>query len=252
MDFFNRKRSRIHPVLTLVAISIMAVTSGAGYWQYNRAQFKQDLMLQYHTIRKLPSKPVEQLIRLDQAQMRYRNTDLVGTLLWEKVVFIDNRVRGRVSGYDTVVPLILNNVLPGEERKRIVLVNLGWRAFGAKRIPVDDRTNINGVVKVQGIIDIPKENLFTLSNVDVENRLWPARALGDFKRVFNLDIEPFMVLSYVRDEVQFVESFKEPDFNVNKHYAYMGQWIIFSLMTAVLYFYFGIWRKPQIEHKIKK
>lgn len=224
---------------TLVVFFI-GLTFGLGFWQLDRAQQKEALLLSF--------KEDSQLLEGDWPEARTGQLiNLTGQYLDEYQFLIDNKTYEGKVGYDLVVPFVAQ----GEVQATTFLVNVGWVEGAAMRevLPLIllPKTNVDLVVRAY----IPSKPSFRLSEQQYENSGWPKRVQYFDARFFEnklseesgLELSPIVVNYEVRLEASqpgvqarrwLVDSVMPPE----KHVAYAVQWFLLAFVLIVLFVVF--------------
>ncbi|MAW34004.1 MAG: hypothetical protein CMK56_06305 [Proteobacteria bacterium] len=250
MESHQYKRLKPNALISLVAVLGLFLTLLAANWQYDRALYKQGLLEKYNLNSTLP---VLDLINSDIFTFddsRYRRVLVRGRFLRDEVIFVDNKIVNGVVGYDTIVPLKISQNATGSADGQIILVNRGWMAWGSSRIPNVNRTIPTEIVPIVGKLDFLKDEVFLLSDIIVEKKLWPAIYVGAVKEKFGENVKKLII--YEENlQAEMANSFRTPEFGIDTHYMYMGQWLLFACLIVVLYFYFMVWERKKIGKKEK-
>ncbi len=132
-------------LLLVAALSMSALTTSLGFWQLNRAQFKEAAFAKEQAQAALPPVTSNDLIQgMNKAQGLQRLVDVEGEWLAQWTVFLNNRTMQSQPGFWVLTPLKLKS---GE----VILVQRGWaprdRTFSDKLPPIHTPT---GRVRVQG------------------------------------------------------------------------------------------------------
>ena len=209
-----------------------------GRWQWNRAEFKQQLVDEFTRnaaqVVALGTRPTREL-------PRYARIAVEGEWDGSRQFLLDNRTRDGRAGYEVLTPLRLAD-------GRWVLVNRGWVPFTGYRDRLPEvrllaAASGSGRMTVRGVLDeLPNAGLAGGRAAPATQGGWPrvtafplqpelAAALGvDPKR-----LEPRVLLlddaepaGYVRGWQPFV---KGPEQN----WSYAIQWWSFAVLLIVLY-----------------
>lgn len=226
-------RPGLWPSLTTVVLLVLLLS--LGFWQLDRAAQKRALLEAYG------ARPEDSAVQLNAdfvpgADWRYRHAEVEGSYLPAQQFLLDNRVyQGRV-GYQVLTPLRLKDGM------HAVLVNRGWVPQGKTRadlpkLPVDQ----SGVVRVEGLIDLPAAEVFVLGEGEDRDPGWPKvlqRVRLDLQaQQLGVKLLPVVLLLGVDQPDGFVRDWKPVVFGPERHVGYAVQW--FSLSAALLIIY--IW-----------
>ena len=220
--------------MTGITLVLLVLFISLGRWQWSRAEFKQQLALDFAAragrVTRLDVQPVAALPRYARVEVRGR---------WDgaRQFLLDNRTRDGRAGYEVLTPLELAD-------GRWLLVNRGWVPFGGYRDRLPDVSlDVPSVQAVRGLLDeLPQAGLAAGRAPPAMDGSWPrvtafpqpaelARALGVEEgrlaaRVLLLD--ETASVGYVRGWQPFA---KGPEQN----WSYAIQWWSFAVLLLVLY-----------------
>jgi surfeit locus 1 family protein len=224
------------PVPTIAAVALVALTIALGNWQTRRAGEKIDLA---HEFERRSSEPALKVDGADVAPdtIRFRRVTVRGEYEAGRTLFIDNRVRGGVAGYEVVTPLRL------AASDRRVLVDRGWVAGGIRRDVLPTIATPAGLQTVEGIAVLPPERVFELKDdapgSRVRQHLLPGRLAAEWK----ISLYPF-VLEQAPDAAPdgLERTLSRPVTGAERNRAYALQWYSFAALTVFLYVFFGFKR----------
>jgi surfeit locus 1 family protein len=132
-------------LLFAAALSMSALTINLGFWQLNRAQFKEAAFAKEQAQAALPPVTTHDLIQgMNEAQGLQRQMDVEGEWLGQWTVFLENRTMQSQPGFWVMTPLKLKS-------GHVILVQRGWAP--RDRIQSDKLPPIQtplGQVRVQG------------------------------------------------------------------------------------------------------
>lgn len=226
--------------MTGVTVVLLVLFISLGRWQWGRAEFKQQLVLDFE-------RSVDRELVLDAraatALPRYARVQARGKWDARRQFLLDNRTRDGRAGYEVLTPLQLAD-------GSWLLVNRGWVPFSGYRdrlpdvaLPGDAANAAADIVEVYGRLDeLPAPGLAGGRAAPAREGRWPrvtafpqtaelAAALGVDpgrleRRVLLLDeSEP---AGYVRGWKPFA---KGPEQN----WSYAIQWWSFAVLLMVLY-----------------
>lgn len=147
---------QFHPTLwpTVATVILLPLLIALGIWQLQRADYKRQLLAEYHAVTTLP--PLSLNAALADGSFarlpRYRHVEAQGYFDAGRQVLLDNMQQGSEVGYQVLTPLVLQ---PGGQ---ILLVDRGFvaRTPGVKTLPqVNVTTNARRVAGVLGILPVP-------------------------------------------------------------------------------------------------
>jgi len=229
-----RLRPRLMP--TLAAALGIAITTSLGNWQLDRAAEKLQLQQRmeqggHGSAIHLGTDPVQ------TADMAYYKVEASGEFLPEDTVYLDNRVRNGVAGYELITPLRLNG------GARCVLVNRGWVAAGPDRRHLPEVRTPAGKIRVEGVALPGNQRGFELSDQVRVGRLWENVTVERYRSAFGLELQPIIVRAQNDLGDGLSRDWPPPDVGVDRHRAYAAQWFAMALAILVLYVVLTIKRK---------
>ncbi|MGC3962190.1 MAG: SURF1 family protein [Rhodocyclaceae bacterium] len=218
---------RVRRVVPLVVGLAMALLCARlGVWQWHRAAEKTALQACFDAA----GSPLAVDRATDVAP--WQRVELQGTWMNARTVYLDNRVRDQVAGFDVLTPLLLDH------GKGIVIVDRGWIAGGSDRRQLPVVPTPDGEVVVTGLGMEPAHG-FSLGESKDEPRVWqridPARAAQEIGQ----PVAPV----YVRQESAagdgLVRDWPRPDFGIDTHRGYAFQWFAFAAVLIGLTAWYG-------------
>lgn len=234
---YGPERSGFWPLAATVLGFAAAVALGS--WQLDRASTKLELKARYDARAAGPAINVPRE-PLPAADVDLRRVVAVGTFDPRHTIYIDNRIRRGVPGYEVVTPLRL------EGGELYVLVNRGWVARTEERTQLPRVATPDAKVSVSGVAVIPRPRTLELTDAVIEGRIWQNLTVERYRAAVPIAIQPFMIRQDSALEDGLVREWQAPDFGVEKHYGYAFQW--FALAATILVFY-GITRYKRIRGK---
>jgi len=223
-------RVRFKPKLvpTLAAAVGVLVTALLGNWQLNRAADKAQLQLRIehaasHAPLHIGAAPV------NPVDVTYLGVETSGEFKSDGTVYIDNRVRKGVPGYEVVTALRI------DASANYVLVKRGWIRAGPDRNDLPQVTTPMGTVTVEGMALPGNPRLFELSTRVQSGRLWENVTVDRYRQAFNLELQPIMIQQRNDLGDGLVREWGRPDAGADRHRAYAFQW--FGLCAAIIVIY---------------
>lgn len=224
---------------TIAAAIALALTLSAAKWQFDRAAYKASLQADYEARQAAPAWRLQDGVG-DVDALRFRRVEANGEFLPEHGIYLDNRVREGVAGYEVIMPLRL------AASGRLVLVNRGWVARGARRADVPAVHTPPGDVVLTGTVVVPREEVFELSATTVEGRIWQNLVLSRYRASTGLDVADFVIRQDSVGGDGLLRSWTQPSYGIDTHRTYAVQWLIFASLIVFFYVYYGFIRaKPQ-------
>lgn len=212
-----------------------------GLWQIHRADEKQALI----DARAERSRDIAIELTGREASLedlRYRRVVVAGRYDADHQFLLDNQINGQQLGFHVLTPLQI------ADSDRAVLVNRGWRPWGADRERAPDLGIGRVDVRIAGMVErFPAVGL-KLKGADIPSPGWPsvvqvaeperlAERLGYPVLPYQVLLDPTAADGYARD---WTVTPLNPD--TNRGYAL--QWFLFAAVAAVLYIRYGFKAGP--------
>jgi len=216
---------------TLVTMAFLYTMMSLGFWQLDRAEFKDTLQQKITERKNLSASGFDELPQPEEDR-RYLPVKLIGEYDQQHSFLLDNKTfNGRV-GYHVFTPV-------KTEGSKAVLISRGFVEMGKTREQLPEIKSPEGNLSIRGILDLqPSRTLVLAENVNQTGR-WPAVLqyvdIAEISTMLGYELYD-MVLWLNEDEVG---SFKYdlPVLNLNsaKNSGYAFQWFAMSLALFVIY-----------------
>jgi len=216
---------------TLITVALLYTMVSLGFWQLDRAEFKDTLQQKIVERKKL--KPVD-VAALPQSKddRRYYPVKFYGEYDAEHTFLLDNKVLNGDAGYHVFTPVKIDN-------SRYILVNRGFIKQGQSRDDLPVIETPDGRIEFQGLLDLaPPRALLLAENVQ-ETARWPiVLQYVDLDEIGKLLGYPLydMVLWLDQGQAGSLE-YDLPTLNLNsaKNNGYAFQWFALSLALLIIY-----------------
>lgn len=221
-------RFKSYVLPAVFAAAGIALMSSLGVWQLHRAAQKEALQARMDDATATAIKRVD-ASSLDAHDFVYYSVVASGTLLPEDTIYIDNRTRDGVPGYEVVTPLRIDG------STRHVLIQRGWIKAPIDRRELPEVRTPQNQVEIKGLAVPGDRAVFELSHNVQSGRVWQNITVERFRRAYNLDLQPFMIRE--RDDLNdgLWRNWPRPDAGADRNRAYAAQW--FSMGVAILVIY---------------
>lgn len=231
--FRGKSRFRFRPTLwpTLAALVLIVVFLRLALWQVHRAEYKRQLLAQYHAVSLLPPISLNAVLARDAlaALPRYRHARVQGRYDGAHQILLEDMQHGDQVGYEVLTPLLLEPAGP------TVLVDRGFLAANPAAGKLPDVAVPDGSRTVTGLLGhLPVPGLRL--GGDTMPAGWPKALLyprhDTLAPLYPGLIEPVLLLDPDQSE-GFVRDWR-PDvgFPPARHLGYAFQWL--ALAVAVL------------------
>lgn len=221
-------------LITVAALVGIGITTGLGFWQWDRAQQRTALHDAIAARGQLPPLSAADLRAAGDgdSELLHRPVVLRGEWLPAHTVFLDNRQMNAVPGFYVVTPLRL------EGSRDVVLVQRGWaqRNF-ARRTDLPPVQTPAGTVEVRGRLAPPPAKLYAF---DTEEK-GPIRQnldLARFRAETGLALLPLSVQQAGPASEGLLRQWPQPASGAAKNIGYAFQWWAIAAVIAVLYVWF--------------
>lgn len=214
------------------------MTVSLGNWQMRRGDAKQALEAERDAAQRVAPVTLDSQAALDDvARTLPRRVQLRGSFVPAATVFLDNRMRESVAGFDVVGALSIGDVLP------LVAVDRGWAARDPQdraRMPAAPVPAGETVIEGLAVSALPR--LLELGE-DPDRRIpgiWQNLELGDFERALGRRVARFVVQQTSESPDGLRRDRPQPALGVDKHRGYALQWYSLAALIAVLTAWFGL------------
>jgi cytochrome oxidase assembly protein ShyY1 len=230
-----RRRKQIAALI--VAAAGIALTISLGHWQSRRGDAKEALQAEWDAAQLLEPIMVASEAALDSVKDALpRRVRLRGVFVPSATVYLDNRIRQGVAGFDLVTPIAIGGTLPP------VLVDRGWIARDMQdRARMPEAPVPAGEVVIEGVAVARMPRLLELGGMQ-ELRIpgiWQNLDFEIFERVFGRRVARFVVQQTSEAPDGLRRDRPRPATGVEKHRGYALQWYSLAALIAGLSAWFG-------------
>lgn len=237
MSFTRRFRQGFAP--SVAAALGIAVTVSAGVWQLSRADEKARRQAQLESLRREPPVTVA-TSALTERDLLYRRVRAVGSFAPEHTVYLDNRLRRGVPGFEIVTPFRIG------DSERFVAVNRGWIAGNPRRDTLPEVRTPAGPLTVEGTV-VPAQRVYQFEHAGPEGKVWLSFSVDRLRNESGLDLQPLLVQQESAQDDGLERVWERPDSGRDKHLAYAFQWFALAFVILVSYVLLGF-RQQASEH----
>lgn len=229
-----RFEPRLWAVLVTVVFVIIFIE--LGKWQLTRADEKNTRHELLELYAKQPAVTLPStLVRLEDFQ--YREVEVQGEFISEHTIFLDNKTHQGRAGYHVISPLkILNSEM-------LVVINRGWIATGNDRLVLPHVSEINGIVKISGLVVAPELRALKLTEMVTEGKVWDQFNLRRYQEVTGKEIQPLMVLQRNQMEDSLIRNWDRPGSGAEKNLGYAVQWFLLAATAIIIFLVLNVKRK---------
>jgi surfeit locus 1 family protein len=224
------KRGRAAWLPGLTALMLVALFTGLGVWQVERAGDKRAVLAALEADAGQPA--AELAATADLKAQAYRRVAVRGRFL-ERQFLLDNRLFQGRAGFDVLTPLVLAD-------GRVILVDRGWVPAGPGREPTRPvAAPSDEPVTVTGRLWLPQEGIALGPAIAPESepgwpRLTTRVAFPALAAALGRDLVPAVIRA--RGEAAWLYRPRplEPAFGPARHYGYALQWFALALTVLVI------------------
>ena len=217
---------------SLVVVVMLPVLISLGFWQLDRAHFKENLRARQQQQRNNPAIALQQLPQ-DIANQQFRRIQTHGRYIFAKQFLLDNRVYQHKAGFEVITPMQVAH------SEKWLLVNRGWIPRLSGRTLASKLVNESKQQQIMGFIKLPARKPFMLAKPQLQKH-WPhIIQVVDMKRITQAlqhKIYPFVVLLSPQATHGFVREWQVVKASPHKHYGYAVQWFALALTMIIIYF----------------
>ena len=203
-----------------------------GLWQLDRAKQKEALAIQQEQLARQPAARLEHEIPPVEA-LEQRQVEARGHFEPDAVVWLDNRIRGGIVGYEVVMPLRI-----GRSGAR-VLVNRGWVAGTGDRRRLPEVATPSAELEVRGRAVIPGKRIYELGADAPEGRVWQNLTIDRYRARLGIDVLPFMIEQANDTGDRLLREWPAPDRGADTNRSYAVQWFALAALIAAIYVYWS-------------
>jgi surfeit locus 1 family protein len=225
------RRFRARWVPSLAAALGVALTLAAGAWQMGRADEKARLQEVLDARRKEPPVAIAPS-PLGEDDLMYRRVRVEGRFAPEHTVYIDNRLRRHVPGFEIITPMRIG------DSERFVAVNRGWIAGGARRDALPAVTTPPGPLTLEGTV-VPAQRVLQLEHSGAKDKVWLSFSVDRMREESGIDLQDALVQQESPLDDGLERVWDRPDSGREKHLAYAFQWFALAFAILVLYVVLG-------------
>jgi len=218
-------------VSTLVTVALLYTMMLLGFWQADRAEFKDTLQQKIVERKKLSPLNLDGL-PIASEERRYHPVKFIGEFDSQHSFLLDNITFDRRVGYHVFTPVKISD-------SKTILVNRGFVSQGKSRAQLPIIETPHGKIEVQGLLDLtPSRTLLLAENVQETSR-WPVVLqyidLPEINQLLGYELYD-MVLWLNPDEAGSFE-YDLPVLNLNaaKNSGYAFQWFAMSAALLIIY-----------------
>jgi surfeit locus 1 family protein len=228
---------------TLITVALLYTMVSLGFWQLDRAEFKDALQQKIEERKNLAAVDLNDLPE-SNASRRYYPVKFYGEFDTQHHFLLDNKIFKGQVGYHVFTPLKINE-------DKIILVNRGFIKQGESRDNLPDIETPDGRILIQGLLDLAPSRALVLAENVQETTHWPILLqyidLNEINQMLGYQLYD-MVLWLDQHQAGSLE-YDLPVLNLNsaKNNGYAFQWFALSLALLLIYIIVNTKRKNKIQ-----
>lgn len=184
-------------------------------------------------------------VAVDPQTIQFRKLSAKGHYLTDHTIFLDNRTRDGVAGFEVITPLRLSG------SSGLVLVNRGWMRGAKDRSELPSIETPASELIITGTAVVPSVKILELSDATIEGAVWQNLVLSRYRAVHRLNVMDFVIQQEDQLNDGLARTWTPPGFGVRTHQSYAVQWLIFASLILFFYVYYGYVR-TEIKRKTPK
>jgi len=227
----RRRLSRLAAAVLGTAMLVLLVR--LGFWQLERAEFKERLAQRYAVHADAAARPVHELLAqgAQPARWQYRRARAEGRFDTRRQYLLDNRTRTGRAGYHVLTPL--------DTARETLLVNRGWVALGPDRGALPPLELSPGPLTVTGRLAPPPQPGLLLGASGYDAASWPKVVqlvdLEQMSRQLGAPLLPAVLLLDPSHEACLVCEWQPArGIGAERHRGYAVQWFALAAALAAL------------------
>lgn len=233
-----RQKLTFKPTLwpTLATLILLPILILLGFWQWHRAEYKQQLLDHYTNQQGQPPLTLDQAVK-DPEGFRYFPLSIHGHYIVDKQFLQDNQFHEHQVGYYVLTPFITDS-------KQILLVNRGWVS---KQVPHTQLQLSTKPVTLGGRISAAPTRTFHLGDNFIGKTTWPkvmqVIKIDELSNALGEPLQPIILLLDPDQADGFVRDWQPQGLPPEKHRAYALQWFAFATLLMVIFLVLNINRE---------
>ena len=229
----NLRSYQFNPGLlsTLITAVLLYTMVSLGFWQFDRAAFKD--ALQQKILERKNLTPVNfELLPESVEERRFYPVRFYGEYDAKHNILLDNKVLNGRVGYHLFTPVRLDD-------NKLLLVNRGFLQQGESRDNLPAIETPSGRILLQGLLDITPPSALVLAKNILQTKNWPVVLqyidIDEIDKILGGQVYD-MVLWLDQDQPGSLE-YDLPVLNLNsaKNNGYAFQWFAMSLALSLIY-----------------
>ena len=236
--------------VTLFTLLLLPLMVSLGFWQLDRAEFKDTLQQKIEDRKNLAAAGLDEMP--DSADdRRYLPVKIIGNYDTQRSFLLDNKTfKGRV-GYHVFTPMRISN--SESDVPEAILVARGFVAMGRLREQLPEIETPAETIELDGILDLPPSRTLLLAEYVQQTDQWPLVLqyidISEISKILGYPL--YDMVLWLDDETADNNvgnlEYDLPVLNLNaaKNNGYAFQWFAMSLALFIIYIIVNIKRSIQ-------
>ncbi len=237
--YLNQYQGNLQLLPTLAYIVLLWVLIQLGNWQLERADQKQQLLVQQATALNDSVLDLSAIVPAGEDTPRYRRVTVSGHYDGQHQFLLDNQIHDGKPGYLVLTPFIFSG------QTRAVLVNRGWIPLGQNRSLLPDVALASPISTISGRINhFPSIGLL-LPGAEQPSAGWPARVQVVNSQVLSEKLG-YALSPYQVELAEDQPNGYQRDWRMSKlmlpeqHKAYAYQWFALAFVLTLLFIRYSV------------
>ena len=218
-------------VSTLVTVALLYVMMSLGFWQADRAEFKDTLQQKIEQRKKLSPLDLEELPAASE-ERRYHPVKFIGEYDVQHSLLLDNITLNRRVGYHVFTPVKISG-------SKTILVNRGFVLQGKTRAQLPEIATPRGNIEIRGLLDLTPSRTLLLAENSQETSSWPVVLqyidLAEITQLLGYELYDMVLWLNPDEEGGFEYDLPALNLNAAKNSGYAFQWFAMSLALLIIY-----------------
>lgn len=237
---------RLNPgvISTIVTLVLLYTMISLGFWQLERAEFKDTLQQKIEERKTMPVSALEQLSgTIDER--RFVPTEFMASYDAEHSFYLDNRIYNGRVGYHVFTPAVLDD-------ERSVLIARGFVALGESRDELPEAITPAGKVRFKGLLEQEPPRGLVLADDANQSGDWPVVLqyldLDEVSDMLGYELYDMVLwLDEDSDKENGVLTYDLPVLNLDsaKNTGYAFQWFAMSFALLLIYLFVNLKRDTE-------
>lgn len=216
---------------TLATIVFIYTMMSLGFWQADRAEFKDTLQQKIIERKKLSPVAISELPD-SKENRRYLPVKFIGEYDGQHSFLLDNITYNRHVGYHVLTPVKI-------EGAKSILVDRGFVSQGETRDQLPEVAISGGKIEISGLLDLSHTRTLLLAENVQETSRWPVVLqyvdLAEISELLGYELYDMVLFLNQGETGSFDYDIPVLNLNAAKNSGYAFQWFAMSLALSIIY-----------------